>query len=333
MKKISSSGEKNLIIIGKNKKFLGIISDGDIRRHLLKNNSLNNYISKVYKKNATFLFKGKFDKKTVKNIFLQKNLDLIPILDNKKKVVDYITWRKFFKNQENKINIGKTKNLVIMAGGEGLRMKPFTDLFPKPLIPIKGIPIIDSIIGKFLKNNIQNFTISVRSKSKILKTYLSEKKYKNLTFLEEKKPLGTVGSLSLLKKKFKEDFFLTNCDILADIDIENFYNFHKENRHIISMVVTTKNFTVPYGVCSLNKNGVFMGMKEKPKFSFFVNIGLYLINPKALKFIPKNKFFHMTDLIKIIKKKKLSIGTYPIQDEEWIDVGQWNEYKKAVEKA
>ena len=112
-------------------------------------------------------------------------------------------------------------------------MKPFTDLFPKPLIPIKGTPIIDSIIKKFAYSNIKNFIISVRAKSKILKTYLVEKKYKNLKFLEEKKPLGTVGSLSLLKGKIKEDFFLSNCDILADIDIENFYDYHKRNKNLI----------------------------------------------------------------------------------------------------
>ncbi len=332
LKLISLSGEKNLIIIGKKKKFLGTISDGDIRRHLLKSDNLNNSIKNIYNKKATFLIEGKFNKKIIKSIFLQKDLDLIPILNKQKKVIDFISWRKFFKNQENKINLGKVKSLVIMAGGEGTRMRPFTDLFPKPLIPIKGTPIIDSIIKKFAYSNIKNFIISVRAKSKILKTYLVEKKYKNLKFLEEKKPLGTVGSLSLLKGKIKEDFFLSNCDILADINIENFYNYHKQNKNLISMVVSNKNFSIPYGVCTLNKNGIFTGIEEKPKYSFFVNIGLYLINPKVLRFIPNNKFFHMTDLIRVIKKKRFTVGMYPIQDEDWIDVGQWSEYKKVLKK-
>lgn len=331
LKKLSLSGEKTLIIVNKSRKLLGTISDGDIRRNLLKNNNLNNKIDKIYNKSPTYLIEGKYNKNNIRHIFLQKHFDLIPIVNRKKIVIDYISWSKFFEDQDSKNDFRKINTLVIMAGGEGTRMKPFTDLFPKPLIPIKGKPIIDLIIEKFSKINIKNFILSVRAKSRILKTYLNETKQKKFVYIEENKPLGTAGSLSLLKKTIKDDFLLTNCDILADIDIENFYNFHKENNNLISMVVSAKKFSVPYGVCTLNNNGVFNGIKEKPSYNFFVNIGLYLINPKVLKFIPKNKFFHMTDLVKKLKKNKFKVGIYPIQDKEWIDVGQWSEYKKAVE--
>ena len=331
LKKLSLSGEKTLIIINKARKLLGTISDGDIRRNILKRNNLNNKIEKIYNKNPTYLIEGKYNKKDIKDIFLKKHFDLIPILNQKKIVINYISWSEFFNTQENKFDFKKINNLVIMAGGEGTRMKPFTDLFPKPLIPIRGKPIIDLIIEKFSNFNIKKFTLSVRTKSKILKTYLSEKKYKNLNYVEEKKPLGTVGSLSLLKRKFNEDFLLTNCDILADINLESFYNFHKKNNHFISMVVSAKKFSIPYGVCTVNNNGVFNSIKEKPNYNFFVNIGLYLMSPKVIKYIPKNKFFHMTDLIKVLIKKKLSVGAYPIQDTEWVDVGQWSEYKKTLE--
>lgn len=330
LKKLNKSGEKTLIIVNSENKLLGTISDGDIRNKLLKNNNLNNKIDTIFNKKPTFLIENKFNKEDIEKIFLNKQFDIIPIVNNKHIVVDYISWSNFFKNKKKKYQFKKIETLIVMAGGEGTRLKPFTNLLPKPLIPIKGKPIIDLILEKFNELNIKNFIFSIKSKAKILKAYLAEKNYKQVKFLEEQKPLGTVGSLFLLKNKIKKDFLLTNCDILADINLENFYNFHNRNKNYITLVVSAKKLSLPYGVCELNDNGVLNGIKEKPAYNFFVNIGLYLINPKALQFIPNNRFFHMTDLIKVLKKKKLNVGAYPIQDDEWLDVGQWNEYKKAV---
>lgn len=332
LNKLSLSGEKTLIVINKNQELIGTISDGDIRNKLLKNNNLNNNIEDTYNKKPTFLKQGKFSKKDVEDIFLKNHFDLIPIVNKKNVVVDYITWGNFFKNSLTTNNFNKIDTLVIMAGGEGSRLKPFTNLLPKPLLPLNGKPIIDLIIEKFKKFNIDRYIFSVRSKSKILKAYLSEKNYKNLHFIEEKKPLGTAGSLALMKKKIKNDFLLTNCDILTDINIESLYDTHYKNKNLITLVVSAKKLSLPYGICQLNENGLFNNIKEKPVYNFFVNVGLYLINRKAISFIPSKKEFHMTDLIKTLKKKKLRVGVYLIQDEEWVDVGQWSEYKKALDK-
>tara|TARA_B100000700_G_C15018819_1_gene844637 strand:- start:5 stop:1051 length:1047 start_codon:yes stop_codon:yes gene_type:complete len=332
LKKISLAGEKTLIVVNSKNVLQGTISDGDIRRNILRSNNLNNKIDKIYNTRPTYITEGNYKKSDIKKIFLKEHFDLLPIVNKSKIVVDYITWRSFLSNESKKNNFSKIKTIVIMAGGEGTRLKPFTDLLPKPLVPLKDKPIIDHIIDRFSKNNVKNFILTVRSKSKILKAYFDEKKYKNLKFIDENKPLGTVGGLSLLNKKIKEDFLLTNCDILTEIDLEGFYNFHKSNNNILSLVVSAKKFSVPYGVCTVDNSGIFSAIKEKPFYNFFVNVGLYLISPKALQYIPKNKALDMTSLIKILKKKKLSVGVYPIQDGEWIDVGQWSEYKKAFEK-
>ena len=332
LKKISLNGEKSLIVVDSKKRLLGTISDGDIRKRLLVKKSLNSKINKIYNKHSTYLVKENFSKEQVKKFFLRKKFDLIPIINKFKVVVSYITWSQFLNDQNIQPKGRNINTAVIMAGGKGRRLKPFTQLLPKPLIPIKEKPIVDHLIDRFSKYKVKKIILSVNDKSNILKAYFSNNLKKNISFIEEKKPLGTAGSLYLLKDKIDKDFLLTNCDILADIEINNFYSFHKNNKNDISIVVSAKKYTIPYGVCFVDKKGLLSNIKEKPNYNFFINIGFYIINPKILSLIPKNKYFDMPDLISSSIKKSFKIGAYPIQDKEWIDVGQWSELKKVLEK-
>ena len=220
-----------------------------------------------------------------------------------------------------------------MAGGKGTRLEPFTNVLPKPLIPINEKPVIEHIIEKFVKNNVSNFLITLNYKSKILRAFFEEMKPKyKLTFVEEPKPLGTAGGLSLLLVKIKKPFLLTSCDTIININFDSLINFHISNKNDLTLVVSSKEYIIPYGTCTLNKVGNLKNIIEKPKLDFFVNIGLYVINPNLIKLIPKNRALDMPDLIELSKRKKKQIGVYPIDDESWIDVGQWSEYHKAIEK-
>ena len=220
-----------------------------------------------------------------------------------------------------------------MAGGKGTRLEPFTNVLPKPLVPINEKPVIEHIIERFIKNRFDNFFITLNYKSKILKAYFQEMKPKfKLSFIDEPKPLGTAGGLSLLRSKLKKPFIVTNCDTIIDVNYDDLINFHITNSNDVTLVASSKEHIIPYGTCKLTKKGYLQNIIEKPKFDFFVNVGLYVLNPNLIKLIPKNKTYDMIDFLRFAKTKKKQIGVYPIDDESWIDVGQWSEYRKAVDR-
>ena len=155
----------------------------------------------------------------------------------------------------------------------------------------------------------------------------------NIKFTIEKKPLGTIGPISQLKIKSKEDpIFISNCDIIIRSDLDQILSSHKNKKNDLTIVTAIKNFKIPYGVCHTNNQGIFKKIEEKPNYNALVNTGLYVINPKVVKLIPKNKKFDITDLINTAKEKKYKIGIFPIPDESWVDIGQWNEYRSAAKK-
>jgi len=310
MRKLSDTAEKGLLVVDKNKKLLGTLTDGDIRRKILKGYKLNSIIKKIYNNKPIYFFEGKFSEKQARKAF-NKNIELIPILDKNKKFLRYITWNRIFGNSKKLIGIPDI-SVVIMAGGKGSRLNPFTKILPKPLIPINDKPIIEHIIAQFVSFGVKNFILTLNYKSKILRLFFEEQKNKiiSIKFLEEKKPLGTAGGLKILQKKLSNNFFVNNCDVLVKENYKEIYDFHKKNKNIITIVASTKEFTIPYGVCKINSKGLLSKINEKPTHNFLVNTGLYVINKKALKFIPKGKSFNLTDLINKIKKKKRTCWSF-----------------------
>ncbi len=255
---------------------------------------------------------------------------MLPILEKNGTLAGYLSWQDIFGVQRKNENL-KGVSAVIMAGGKGDRLEPFTKVLPKPLIPVNEKPVIEHIIEKFTFFGMADFYLTVNYKSRILKSFFQELQPEySVKFFDETKPLGTVGGLKPHKKNFKDPFFVTNCDIIIDSDYSDIYNFHISNKNDLTLVASTKDFEIPYGVCKLDKKGQLSGINEKPKQNFLANTGLYILNPEVLNLIPKNKFFHMTDLIKNAKKKKMKVGLYPIEDSKWIDIGQWSEYRKTL---
>jgi NDP-sugar pyrophosphorylase family protein len=173
----------------------------------------------------------------------------------------------------------------------------------------------------------------VNYKGRILKAYFEELQPDyNVIFVDENEPLGTAGSLQLLMGKFDKPFFVTNCDIIVKADCVSLYEFHQKGGYDITLVASTKEYIIPYGTCELNGDGHLSHINEKPHYDFLINTGLYVLNPDMLKLIPENKFYHITHLIEDAKNQGKKVGVFPIDDEAWIDVGQWAEYQKAVKQ-
>lgn len=325
-------GQNCLVVVDKNNNLQGTLSDGDLRGALLNKKKLNDSIKNIYHKNPFFLIKNNFEKKEAEKILIKKNIDLIPVITKNKKVIDVIYWSKIFGKNKN-INIDIPT--LIMAGGKGTRLKPFTNILPKPLIPLNNKPVIDHIIDYFVTSGIKNFYISINKNShQIMKSYFHQKKNKyKIKFIEEKMPLGTAGSIKYLKKN-KKDFFVTNCDVIFDINFYNLYKFHKKNKYDFTVVCSYEENLLSYGVCKLKKNGLLRNIEEKPTFSYLANCGLYLLSPRIFKVMPRkiNHPIDMNELISLALKKKFRIGTYIVSSNSWHDVGQWKEYKSTLNK-
>ena len=334
LRQLSKSGKSCLIVVNRTNKLLGTLTDGDVRRVILKGKFLKDKINGIYQKNPVLLKRGNYSSNQIKDLFLKKKVDIIPIINSIKEVVDVIFFTDLFKkNKSNNYSKNLSTAVVIMAGGKGTRLEPFTNVLPKPLVPINEKPVIEHIIERFIKNKFYNFFITLNYKSKILKAYFQEMKPKfKLSFVDEPKPLGTVGGLGLLKSKLKKPFIVTNCDTIINVNFDDLMSFHITNNNDVTLVASSKEHIIPYGTCKLTKKGYLQRIVEKPKFDFFVNVGMYVLNPNLVRLIPKNKSYDMTDLITLAKSKKKQIGVYPIDDESWIDVGQWSEYHKAVDR-
>ena len=332
MKLLEKTAEKCLLVVDSNNKLLGTLTDGDLRIRILAGAKFSEKIVKSFNSKPTVLKKNQFSSKDAKNLLVERKIDLIPIIDEKGCVVDYVTLQS--------MNIGNDaiKSLVdipvvIMAGGRGSRLEPFTSVLPKPLVPVEEKPIIEHIIERFVKLGCNEFYLTINYKGKLLKAYFEELQPEyNVHFIEEDKPLGTAGSLKLLQGEFDKPFFVTNCDIIIKADYVNLYEFHQKGGYDITLVASAKEYIIPYGTCELNGDGHLSHISEKPKYDFLINTGLYILNPDVLSIIPKNKFYHITHMIENLKNAGKKIGVFPIDDDTWIDIGHWAEYKKVIDK-
>ena len=325
-------GEKCLVVLDEDEKLLGTLSGGDLRKSILSGSTLKSSIKKSYSNTPTFLFSDKQKDEDIKTIFLENRFDIIPVIDRKHKLVDILEWSDFLDHKPTYDFDLKDTPVVIMAGGRGSRLEPFTSVLPKPLIPVHEKPIIEHIIEKFTDVGSQDFYLTINYKGKIMKAYFDELSPEyNVSFIEEIEPLGTAGSLRFLNGKFTAPFFVTNCDIIINIDYSNLMKYHIEEKNDITLVASTKEYIIPYGTCELSDKGDLSHINEKPKYDFLINTGLYILNPELLDLIPENKFYHITHLIEESKNLGNKVGVYPIDDDLWIDIGQWAEYKQAIE--
>ena len=330
MKRMTKSGKKCLIVVNEGK-FIGTLSDGDIRKALLANKSIDSPIKGIFNENSFSVIEGEFSNEDLRKVFLEQKYDLIPVLDNNNIVIDLVVWGDLF--QPKPTSHKRDMPVVIMAGGKGSRLKPFTNILPKPLIPLNDKTVIEKILDSFTDSGFHNFFLTVNFKGKILAAFFEELEPDySISFVEEQTPLGTAGSLYMLKKELKSTFLLTNCDVILDLDHEDLIDFHNKNNCEITLVASAKKLTVPYGACEIDKEGFLSKISEKPSLDYLINTGLYVVEPSALNEIPDGEFFHITDLIAKVKSKGKKVGVFPIEDGAWIDIGQWDEYRSALKR-
>lgn len=327
IRKIKKNGVRTLIISNKSSQLLGTLSEGDIQKALVGSDvTLNEKILNHYNKNPKKIIFKNLKKIDIRQFFIDGQFGLVPVIDEENKILDIITWKDVFLKYQ--ANFLKNIDIVIMAGGKGTRLRPITEILPKPLVPIDGKPILEHIIENFKYFGFNKFLLTINHQASLIKSYFNskDKNYK-LLFVKEKKPLGTAGGISLIKKKLSQHFILTNCDTLYKIDYEKFYNFHVKNKNDITLVIADKKFNFPYGACKTNF-GKLISLKEKPSINFSANAGLYLIKNNLKKIIKKNECLDMTDLIQKCLKLKKKIGVFKIKDHEWTDLGQLSDLKK-----
>ena len=324
---INISATKCLCVVDKKNKFLGTISDGDIRKFLLKNLNLNVSINKIFNKKSKFAVLDKYNLNEIKNTFTKNFLDIIPVINDQKKVVSIFTWQDFIDHNYNNF---KNYTVFIMAGGLGTRLLPITKNIPKPLLEIDKEPMIKRIIDKFLNQGAHKFFISINYKKKLISNFINEV-YKNyqckIEYVEEKKPLGTIGSLRNFDNNRSDDnIILINCDTLISYDFKSILEFHIHKKSDITVISSKTNLNIPYGQIMINKSNKISKIIEKPKFEIILNVGCYIIDRKLIKLIPKNTKFDATDFIKKAINLKFNIFSYNISRHDWIEIGKINDF-------
>ncbi len=327
-RRIAEGGEKIVLIVDEDDRLLGVFVDGDLRRALIQHFPLDKPVSEFMSRSPKVCYADDVDApRKAREMMIELKLEHIPVVDREGRLVDLFRWRDFFA----KAFVDYPHKVVIMAGGKGTRLDPFTKILPKPLIPIGDKPIVEHIMGRFAECGFRHFVLSLNYKAEMVRMYFSDG-FENFTidYVVEDSPLGTAGSLALMKDLLRDTFFLTNCDILVDENYSRILDFHRRKGNILTVVVSQKSLTVPYGVMDVDDDGTLIGMREKPSYSFLVNTGLYVVEPEVLSFLPPGKPVSMIDLIEVLKKRDLPVGAFPIEEKSWFDVGQWNEYRRTL---
>lgn len=331
LQKIDKNSKGLLFIAGEANRLEGVITDGDVRRWLIKTGDLSGKVEEFM--NSSPLLVHQNDLKDAIRIMQEEKVTAIPVVDESGALVD-IVFHDMAEQPALKMSSALTSvPVVIMAGGKGTRLYPYTKILPKPLIPIGDIPIMERIIEKFRQFGVNDYYATVNYRKNMIRSYFSDQtKGYELNYVEEDQPLGTAGSLKLIEKEFDVPFFVTNCDILIHADYEDIYRYHKESGNEITVVSALKNIVVPYGVLKTSENGIVEKMEEKPKLSYFVNSGMYILNSEVVEDIPENTFFHMTDLIDKLLASKRQVGMYPVSEDSFLDMGEFEEMHRMEQK-
>lgn len=330
MKVMDDRKTKSLLVFS-NEHFVGMITNGDLQRAIIANKPFDTTIGTIVDNSRKKYAHIDDNEEHIKTWMLEVRAEMMPVVDSTGKLTKVIFWNDLYdearKDNREEINLP----VVIMAGGKGTRLKPITNVIPKPLIPVGDKTILEEIMNQFETIGCQKFYMSINYKSDMMRFYLDQLDHHyNIDFFEEPKPLGTIGSVSMLKGKISTPFFVSNCDIIIDQDLRDVYEYHLNNRNDLTIVTAVKSFKIPYGVIETGEDGLMTGLQEKPEQTYMINTGVYILNPELIDEIPEGQFFHITHLMDNIKTRGGRVGCFPVSEHSWHDMGEWPEYLKMI---
>ncbi|QQT27800.1 nucleotidyltransferase family protein [Sphingobacterium spiritivorum] len=312
-----------LFVVDADRKLLGSLTDGDLRRGFIKGLGFENEILEFVQSNPVFIKENEYDMDQLEK-YREDLLKIIPIVDANKSIVDILDF-----------SVSKTllpADAIIMAGGEGKRLRPLTETTPKPLLKVGDKPIIEYNIDRLKSVGIKNIHLSINYLGDQLIDYFGDGSNKslNIKYVKEEKPLGTIGSVLLVDKFMHEDIIVMNSDLLTNIDFADFYKSFKESDADMAVAATSYHVDVPYGVLEMGDGSAVKSLKEKPRYTYYSNAGIYLLRRNLLSMIPNNQFYNITDLMERVLEMNLKLITYPING-YWLDIGKHEDFQKAQE--
>lgn len=321
MKIIDDSSLQFAVVVDEEQHLLGTVTDGDIRRGILRGEGLDVKITSIMNPNPITAKSGQRYHK-YKQLMKSKMLKQLPIVDENNRIINIL----FADNIETTLN---KNTVVLMLGGLGTRLRPLTNDTPKPMLRVGNKPILETIIEGFKQYGYTNFIFSVNYKKEVIQDYFQNGEAFDVTieYIEEDKKMGTAGALSLLKKRPTKPFFVMNGDLLTQINFDQLMQFHMEYESVATMCVREFEYQIPYGVIETNGTDL-VTIKEKPIHRSFVNAGIYLLNPDVLDYIPQDEFYDMPSLFEKLIEKNSKTSVFPIR-EYWLDIGQIDDFNKA----
>lgn len=327
MKRLDVTGQR-ILFIAPEGKLKAVLTDGDVRKCLLRGGKLTDLVSQAA--NYTPKFLPVADRGRAKSIMEQYGVDALPILNRNGSISDIIFGTGLDVDNRKKAEIP----VVMMAGGLGTRLYPYTKILPKPLIPVAEQPISEMILDRFAEYGCQDAYMIVNYKKNMIKSYfddLEDKKYQT-HFVEENVFMGTGGGLCLMKGMLHNTFFFTNCDTLLDVDYGDVLEYHRSHKNVVTMICAYKHFQVPYGVVEMGENGTILAQQEKPELNFLTNTGVYVVEPRVVEELEDGQKIGFPDVIEKYRLAGENVGVYPINESSWMDMGQLEELEKMRRK-
>jgi dTDP-glucose pyrophosphorylase len=323
--RMDAAGLQVMLVVDARRRLLGIVTDGDVRRALLRGETLNAPVSRIMHPQPKVLPVGT-PLQAAREMMLAYSIRHVPLVDEEDRVVDLLLWVDLFGLKRP----ARPEPVVIMAGGKGARLDPFTKILPKPMLPLGDKPIVEVIMDRLYDQGFDRFILTLGYKAEVVRLYFAEGNGRpyQVEFVQEADPLGTAGALGLVRQKLEGTFVVTNCDVILEMDYSSLLRYHADRRHQVTVVGSLRDFTVPYGVLQIEGEEL-SGIEEKPSFHFLVNAGVYVLEPAALELVTPGVPLDMPELILRAKHHGLKVGVFPHHG-RWFDVGQWEEYRQTL---
>ncbi len=319
---IDRGGKGIALVTDDGGRLLGTVTDGDVRRAILKGLDISGPVEGIMNRNPTTATED-FPRRALLHLMRTRSVRQLPIVDEEGRVLRLATLGEIVSAPE------PGRRAVVMAGGYGRRLRPLTEELPKPMLAVGGRPILEIIVERLREAGVRDIALAVHFKYEVIEEYFQDGSHMGVSieYVKEREPLGTAGALSLVERPFDAPFLVMNGDILTKVNFESLFSFHEEQGAAVTMGVKHFDLEVPYGVVEVEEARI-TSLEEKPKQEFFVNAGLYVLSPEAVSLVPKGDFYNITDLIGRLLGEGRTVGGFPIT-EYWSDIGSLPEYRRA----